>query len=112
MSVSAEVLDGIYGRPAVGIRARLERSARAAWEDVGAAETDTEGQIDQWTRDRMKGGLYRLVFDSDRYFACLGLEAAYPEITVVFRVLDGARTCHIQVLLTPHSYSMYVGTGT
>ncbi|MEH1014229.1 hydroxyisourate hydrolase [Micromonospora sp. CPCC 206060] len=110
MSVSAQVLDGIYGRPAVGIRARLERTAEAGWEHISTAETDTDGQINEWTREQMEGGPYRIVFDSDRYFACLGIDAAYPEIAVIFRARSGARTCHIQVLLTPYSYSMYFGT--
>ena len=110
MSVSAQALDGVFGRPAAGIRARLERADNGGWEPVGAAESDADGQIDDWVAERLEKGHYRIVFDSDHYFTGLGVGSAYPEVAVTFRVQYGQDTCQVQVLLTPHSYSMYFGT--
>lgn len=110
MSVSAQALDGVFGRPAAGIRARLERAGAVGWVVMGDAESDAEGHITDWADQPLEKGPYRIVFDSDHYFSGLGVGTAYPEIAVTFRVQDGADTCQVQVLLTPHSYSMYFGT--
>ncbi len=109
MSVSVQALDVVYGRSAAGVRARLERPAGEAWRVISSAETDGDGQIFDWRDDTLEQGAYRIVFDSDSYFASLGMSAAYPEITVLFRVQDEADNCQIQVLLAPYSYSMFFG---
>ncbi|GLW33565.1 hydroxyisourate hydrolase [Actinoplanes regularis] len=110
MSVTAQALDVVYGRSAAGVRARLERPADGGWQVMSHAETDCDGKIYDWIDDRLEQGAYRIVFDSDSYFASLGMSAAYPEVAVLFRVQDEADTCQIQVLLAPFSYSMYFGT--
>ncbi|KUL39483.1 hypothetical protein ADL15_09475 [Actinoplanes awajinensis subsp. mycoplanecinus] len=109
MSVSAQALDGVYGKPAAGVRARLEHGVDGRWQAVASAETDEAGGIAGFGTGRLTRGPYRIVFDSDRYFAGLGVSAAYPEITVVFRVLSELHACQIQVLMTPFSYSLYFG---
>ncbi|MDG4801383.1 hydroxyisourate hydrolase [Micromonospora sp. WMMD980] len=110
MSVSAQALDVVYGRSAAGVRARLERPSGDSWRTVSQAETDSDGQILDWLDDELEQGAYRIVFDSDSYFASLGISAAYPEVAVVFRVQDETDTCRIQVLLAPYSYSMFFGS--
>jgi 5-hydroxyisourate hydrolase len=110
MGISAQTMDGVYGRPAAGVRARLERTDNGQWNTVAEAETDHDGRVGEWCAHRLDRGLYRIVFDSDRYFVGLGLSAAYPEIAVMFRVMDGAEACQIQVLLSPYSYSTYFGS--
>jgi 5-hydroxyisourate hydrolase len=109
MSVSAQALDGVYGRPAVGVRARLEQSVDGHWSGIAEAETDTNGNIVDFADGVLRRGPYRIVFDSDHYYSGLGVSAAYPEIAVVFRVRAEPHTCQIQVLMTPYSYSMYFG---
>ncbi|GAA4590444.1 5-hydroxyisourate hydrolase [Actinoplanes octamycinicus] len=109
MSVSAQALDGVYGKPAAGVRARLDQGVDGRWQTVAAAETDETGTIGAFVDGRLARGPYRIVFDSDHYFAGLGVHAAYPEITVVFRVTGEPHTCQVQVLMTPYSYSLYFG---
>jgi 5-hydroxyisourate hydrolase len=109
MRVTAQALDGIYGRPAAGLRARLEQSVDGRWSGVAEAETDTYGNIVNFADGALTRGPYRIVFDSDRYYSALGVGAAYPQITVVFRVRTEPHTCQIQVLMTPCSYSLYFG---
>ncbi|GAA3514677.1 5-hydroxyisourate hydrolase [Streptosporangium album] len=112
MSITAQALDGVYGRSAAGVRARLERADAGCWDSVAAAETDGDGRISEWRRQKFERGLYRIIFDSDYYFVGLGLSAAYPEITVVFRMQDEADSYQIKVLLSPYSYSTYFGSGS
>src|ERR1700730_15671101 len=110
MRIVAQVLDGTYGKPAVGVGARLARANGDIWTTVAVAETNREGYIEDWDSWRLERGLYRIVFDSDGYFAGLGAATAYPEVAVVFRMQNGFVTFHVQVTLAPYSYSTYFGT--
>ncbi|WP_214416976.1 hydroxyisourate hydrolase [Sphaerisporangium fuscum] len=107
MSITAQALDGVYGRSAAGVRARLERDGIGGWQDLADAETDSEGRISEWRDKKLERGLYRIVFDSDYYFVGLGLTAAYPEIIVTFRMQDETDAYQIQVMLSPYSYSTH-----
>ena len=111
MKIPTQVLDSTYGQSAVGIRARLERSSGAGWTTVSEGVTNGEGYIEDWNGGlHLERGLYRIVFDSDSYFAGLGASTAYPEMVVTFRMPDESRTFQIRVLLSPYSYSTFFGT--
>ncbi|HEY1622724.1 MAG TPA: hydroxyisourate hydrolase [Streptosporangiaceae bacterium] len=110
MKISAQVLDGTYGKPAVGVRARLARAMDSTWISVAAAETDEGGLIEDWDSWRLERGLYKIVFDSDRYFAGLGTVAAYPEVIIIFRMANEAHIFQVQVMLAPYAYSTYFGS--
>jgi len=110
MKIAIQVLDSTYGQPAVGVRARLNRAGESGWVMVAESETNGDGCIKDWDSWRLERGLYRIVFDSDSYFAGLGGTAAYPEVVVIFRMVDEARAFQVQVTLAPYSYSTYFGT--
>ncbi|MEN3537594.1 hydroxyisourate hydrolase [Microbispora sp. ZYX-F-249] len=110
MNVALHVLDGTYGRPAAGVRVRLERIENGLWLTEVKAETDHEGRIAEWRAHRFERGLHRIVFETDPYFVGLGLTAAYPEISAMFRMHDDADTYQVRVLLSPFSYSVYFGS--
>lgn len=107
--ISVQVLDGTYGQSAAGVRARLERSSGSGWIAVVDAETSSAGQIEDSASWCLERGLYRIVLDSDSYFAGLGAATAYPEVVVVFRMWDESDSCQVKVTLSPHSYSAYLG---
>jgi 5-hydroxyisourate hydrolase len=107
--ISVQVLDGTYGQSAVGVRARLERFAGNGWSAVADAETSGAGRIEDPAIGRLQRGLYRIILDSDGYFAGLGAATAYPEVVVVFRMRDESDSCQVKVTLSPHSYSAYLG---
>jgi 5-hydroxyisourate hydrolase len=110
MRIFTQVLDGMYGKPAAGVKAALASAYANSWTTVAEAETDLDGRIEAWAVGRFDRGMYRMVFDSDRYFAGLGTAIAYPEVAVVFRVKSDAHAFQLQVTLAPHSYSAYFGT--
>jgi 5-hydroxyisourate hydrolase len=112
MSFAAQAVDVVYGRAVGGVRARLERSSTDGWQVMSHAETDGDGQILDWLDEKLDRGAYRIVFDTDSYFASLGVSAAYPEIIVLFRVQEEIETSQIQVMLAPFSYSMFFSTRT
>ena len=109
MKIFTQVLDGTYGKPAAGVSARLTRTSRYNWSAVANAETDGKGCIEHWNGWFFERGIYRLVFDSDSYFARLGLAAAYPEVAVSFRIEPQSPAFQVQVTLAPHAYSTYFG---
>lgn len=107
MKISAHVLDGTYGQPAAGVRARLARSADGMWIPVADMETDEGGLIEDWGSWRLERGLYQIVFDSDSYFAGLGTLAAYTGVALIFRMVAEAHVFQAQVVLAPYAYSTY-----
>jgi 5-hydroxyisourate hydrolase len=107
--VITHVLDGTHGQSAAGVHACLERASGNGWVMVCNTETNSEGCIDDWDSGQLERGLYRIVFDSDRYFATLGTITAYPEVVVIFRMPSESRTFQVQVTLSPYSYSTYFG---
>lgn len=110
MRIFTQVLDGTFGRVAVGVRASLARASDNEWTIINSAITDRAGRIDVWADWPLERGLYRIVFDTDVYFAELGTSTAYPEVAVIFRILDESHAFQIQVTLGPYSYSTYFGT--
>lgn len=110
MGIVAQVVDGAYGNSAAGVRACLSCATGDAWSTVAESETDGDGCIKEWHSRRLERGLYRIVFDSDGYFARLGAASAYPEIVVMFRMEDECRLFRVHVTLSPYSYSTYFGT--
>jgi 5-hydroxyisourate hydrolase len=110
MRIVAQVLDGTYGKSAVGVRACLARANGDGWTDVAEAETNRNGCIEDWDSWHLERGLYRIVFDSDSYFSGLGATTAYPEVTVIFRMQDESVTFQVQLTVAPYSYSTYFGT--
>jgi 5-hydroxyisourate hydrolase len=110
MRIFVQTLDGTNGKPAVGVGARLARADGRSWTTVAAAETNHEGFMENWDVRNFERGLYRIIFDSDGYFASLGVTIAYPEVAVIFRMEPETHSFQVQVILAPYSYSTYFGT--
>jgi 5-hydroxyisourate hydrolase len=108
--IVTQVVDGTYGKSAAGVRVCLASATGDSWSVVAEAETDGDGCIMEWQSRHLERGLYRIVFDSDGYFARLGAVSAYPEIIVLFRMEDDLHLFRVHVTLSPYSYSTYFGT--
>ncbi|MFG1695788.1 hydroxyisourate hydrolase [Nonomuraea sp. NPDC049309] len=99
MSLSTHVLDAVTGRPAAGLRVRLEHDGRV----VAEGRTDDDGRIKGWDPGE---GVHRLVFDTGAYLE----DTFYPEVVVTFTVTDPAAHYHVPLLLSPYAYSTYRGS--
>jgi 5-hydroxyisourate hydrolase len=108
--VTSHVLDAALGRPASGIPLRLERLVSSAWDLLGEQATDEDGRATQLGPVRVESGIYRLVFDTAEYFAAQGHRGFYPQVVVVFEVVDAEQHYHVPVLLSPFAYSTYRGS--
>ena len=111
MSLSSHVLDAVRGRPAHGVGIRWERLHVGQWELVAESVTDHDGRVSDWGGNvPTTEGLHRLVFGSGEYFAGQGSTTFYPEVVVVFEVVDPDAHHHVPLLLSPFAYSTYRGS--
>ena len=60
--------------------------------------------------DELVPGVYRLVFDVEKYCASVGITSFYPRIIVEFTAAAGESKYHIPLLLSPFGYTTYRGT--
>jgi 5-hydroxyisourate hydrolase len=106
VTLSTHVLDATTGRPADGLRVRLERAGPDGWTPAGEGTTGSDGRL------RLAGdsGVYRLTFDSGAYFTARGSATFYPEVSVTFEMTEPDGHYHVPLLLSPFAYSTYRGS--
>lgn len=105
--IAATVIDCTYGHAAESIDIRIDRMTGSLWTNVARARTSHSGRVEDWDCGSFSIGLYRIVLDADSYFAGLGLSSAFPEIQATFRIRREFGQCHVQVALSPYSYSTH-----
>jgi 5-hydroxyisourate hydrolase len=109
MSISTHVLDTMRGTPAAGLAVKLQlHEPDGEWKEIGEAVTDSDGRIQQLTREALEPGEYRLEFDTRPYFERSGLNAFYPAVLVVFTYEQGR--LHVPLLLSAYGYTTYRGS--
>jgi 5-hydroxyisourate hydrolase len=111
-TISTHVLDTSRGRPAAGVKVRLEilRSVEG-WSLLSQGVTDEDGRIKQFVSGevRLDPGTYRLVFSLAQYFRSLNQPSFYPEISVTF-LMEAGEHYHVPLLISPFGYSTYRGS--
>lgn len=109
--ISTHVLDTARGRPAAGIAVTLSRrDLEGAWAVVGKGVTDADGRVRELSASPIETGDYRLEFSTAAYFKAVGAAIFYPQVSVVFSVVEAGTPHHIPLLLSPFGYSTYRGT--
>lgn len=103
--ISTHILDTSAGSPAAGVPVRLEKRSGDAWVVVGEEKTNSDGRIS--FACPAEGGTYVLRFDTKSYF---GKDAFFPDVPVVFHIVDTNRKYHVPLLLNPFGYSTYRGS--
>ncbi|HSK95944.1 MAG TPA: hydroxyisourate hydrolase, partial [Euzebyales bacterium] len=96
-TISTHVLDTARGRPAAGVRVRLEAATTDGWDSVGATTTDDDGRAADLlgSDERVDPGVYRLIFDTGAWFAERGVPCFHPHVTVAFEITDGDDHYHV-----------------
>jgi 5-hydroxyisourate hydrolase len=114
VTFSTHVLDATTGRPAAGIRIRLDRSlADGGWAPVAEGQADADGRLrlpNNVEPDGLEPGVYRVTFGTGAYFAARGSASFYPEVAVTFSAMAPGEHCHVPLLLSPFAYSTYRGS--
>jgi 5-hydroxyisourate hydrolase len=109
MSLSTHVLDGVRGVPAFGVRIRWDRIVDGEWAPVAHGATGDDGRLG-WPDRATEAGTHRLVFRTAEYFRGEGRETFYPEVVLMFEVVDPDEHHHVPLLLSPFAYSTYRGS--
>jgi len=111
-AITTHVLDTALGQPATGLDVALEFREHSGWQTLGRGSTDRDGRLQTLlpAGARLTPGEYRLVFDTERYFARLHSDGFYKRVTVEFTVAAGEGHYHVPLLLSPFGYTTYRGT--
>ena len=109
--ISTHVLDMALGKPAAGVRIRLDLSIGENWEPFASGITDLDGRCSQLVPSAsVESGKYRITFDTGMYFGEQGKLTLYPEVVVIFLVTADTGNYHIPLLLSPFGFTTYRGS--
>ncbi len=112
-TISTHILDTARGAPASGVAVYLEtQNPDESWTELSHAWTDDDGRVKPFflVEEALSAGSYRLVFDTEAYFAALNTPAFYPQVSVVFKIDDEPQHYHVPLLISPFGYSTYRGS--
>jgi 5-hydroxyisourate hydrolase len=110
--ISTHVLDTTLGKPASGIKVRLERAdAAGMFHLVAERSTDAQGRVaDFLGSQQLTSANYRLRFETGDYLRVTHQTEFYPHVEILFHVTEAAGHYHIPLLLSPFGYSTYRGS--
>lgn len=111
--ITTHVLDTARGCPASGVPISLfKQGPLDDWVELGSGITDADGRIRDLLPESqpLEKGLYKMVFETGRYFQHLQLRGFYPQVSVTFDVQEPQQHYHIPLLLSPYGYSTYRGS--
>jgi 5-hydroxyisourate hydrolase len=110
--LSTHVLDTGRGVPAGAMPVELLFLDAGGWRRLGGGTTDADGRLRDFggAGAGLTAGRYRLVFDTETYFAATGQRGFYPEASVTFDCDDATAHYHVPLLLSGFAYSTYRGS--
>jgi 5-hydroxyisourate hydrolase len=111
--ISTHVLDIARGVPARDVPVKLEhQEASGNWQILNEVRTDPDGRCSEMLPENLTlmAGLYRLTFDTAKYFTAQKIEGLYPAVQITFAVRDGETHFHIPLLLAQNGYTTYRGS--
>lgn len=111
--ITTHVLDTSLGLPAQGMRVTIEcQDKPSGWKRLAQGETDADGRVTDLLPENVKlmTGVYRLTFDTLRYFGGRKVQTFYPYISIVFEIHDPSAHYHVPLLLSPYGYTTYRGS--
>lgn len=134
-TLSTHALDTASGKPAADLPLLLEKQSNAkawkayqqdrikgarseareapAWEVLARGQTNTDGRCPNLFREgknRLDPGIYRMIFDTARYFSQQGLTGFYPSVEVIFEIHHDNEHYHVPLLISPFGFSTYRGS--
>ncbi|WP_067564722.1 hydroxyisourate hydrolase [Nocardia acidivorans] len=109
-AVTTHVLDTALGRPAAGVRVRLERLDAASPALLATGVTDTDGRITELGPDHLESACHRLVFDVAAYASATGQDYFLTAVDISFSPTGGRAHYHVPLLLSPFACTAYRGS--
>lgn len=114
--LSTHVLDTMHGSPARNMLIELFSIDDSESTLIKKFHTNHDGRSDAplLEAERLKKGVYELVFHAGDYFASQGIELAEPrfidQVTIRFGIANPSENYHVPLLVTPWAWSTYRGS--
>lgn len=121
--LTTHVLDTVHGAPAAGMAIALyvrdeapDATVAPTWRLLREVVTNADGRVDgpMLTGAAFRPGVYRLVFEVERYFRAKGVALPTPaflgQVPLEFGVADAQAHYHVPLLVSPWAYSTYRGS--
>jgi 5-hydroxyisourate hydrolase len=111
-AITTHVLDTALGKPAAGVRIKLERKDGDKWLLVGGGATDADGRLKTLMPDgvRPQPVEHRISFAIGEYFEKRGQRTFFPSVEITFLVSAPEEHHHVPLLVSPFGYSTYRGS--
>lgn len=110
--ITTHILDTASGKPASNVPVILEIEKDGDFEQLGQGLTDEDGRVKNLLADNhnLLAGIYRISFNTEKYYEDLNKETFYPEASIVFKVVATNEHYHVPLLLSGFGYSTYRGS--
>lgn len=110
-AITTHILDTTKGKPAQGVAVNLFQQRNKEWSEIAGGITNKDGRISDLLGDNvlLEPGIYKLKFETKKYFDLLSIQTLYPFIEIAFSLSSGEHY-HIPLLLNPFGYSTYRGS--
>ena len=106
MTVAVRIVDIMHGCPAGGVEVHLERRSGTAWVPVRTAATDEQGEVAPERWGETGEGTLRVIVDSRRFYASLGIAGAQSEVSTTILV-TGRDEYHLSILMAPFACTLH-----
>lgn len=109
--LTTHVLDTSKGKPGKDISICLQMPVNGNWQTIAQGITNADGRIGDLLPSQryLTPGNYKLVFDTESYFAAQKQKGFYPEVEIQFTISDETHY-HVPLLINPFGYSTYRGS--
>ena len=109
--LTTHVLDTSLGKPGQYITIRLKQLINGTWQTMAQGVTNTDGRVADLLapNKNVTAGNYKMVFETENYFATNDTKGFYPEVEITFTVFDDGHY-HVPLLINPFGYSTYRGS--
>ncbi|MDX9844387.1 MAG: hydroxyisourate hydrolase [Aquabacterium sp.] len=121
--LTTHVLDTVHGAPAAGMAIALfvrddasGGTGSPTWRLLREVVTNADGRVDgpMLAGADLRPGVYRLVFEVERYFRAKGVALPTPaflsQVPLEFGLADAQAHYHVPLLVSPWAYSTYRGS--
>lgn len=110
--ITTHILDTAKGKPASNVPVILEFETDGHFVQIGQGITNDDGRVtDLLEKDlELEPGIYRISFNTQKYYEDNEEETFYPEASIVFRIKEVKEHYHVPLLLSGYGYSTYRGS--
>ncbi|KAA0714587.1 5-hydroxyisourate hydrolase [Triplophysa tibetana] len=111
--LTTHVLNIAKGVPGANMTISLYRldPVSSVWNELTTRLTNEDGRcLGLITKETFIAGVYKMHFETEKYWNSLGEISFYPFVEVVFTVTDASQKYHVPLLLSRFSYSTYRGS--